>query len=140
MCDVEPVANLGTYVRVTRENLGYGLNEFARLTEVDRAALSRLETGDQQGLAAHNLAKVARGLGFDSAGELLSAARDADPGQLTPGPTFAELVAGRLELFTHERQVLIDMYDALIGAAGRTPPPRPTPRHPPPSPSGRDSR
>lgn len=48
---------LGTALRRYRENLGYGLDEAARILECDRSKISRIETG-QRGIRAKELREL----------------------------------------------------------------------------------
>jgi transcriptional regulator with XRE-family HTH domain len=48
---------LGAALRRYRENLGYGLDEAARILECDRSKISRIETG-QRGIRAKELREL----------------------------------------------------------------------------------
>ena len=54
--------NLGTYIRKKRESLNISLNEFALMTDVDPAILSRIENL-KQNIKLNVLEKIA--LGFN---------------------------------------------------------------------------
>ena len=59
MTGVPPVRRrlLGAALRRYRENLGFGLDEAARILECDRSKISRIETG-QRGISARELREL----------------------------------------------------------------------------------
>ncbi len=65
-------AGRGVFIREGREGLGLSLKQAAALWEIDKAALSRMESGRQSNPGANTLLKLSRGLGV-TVDELLRA-------------------------------------------------------------------
>jgi len=110
---------LGAFVRARRQQLGFqSMRSFARHAGVDDGMLSRLESGQQEGVSDENLARIAQGLGIT----VLELRRQTDmlsPEELNRAmglPSVEDAVKVDPNLTEDQREILLAIYYSYVPA------------------------